>query len=313
MNSVPLADILPWGFENPPTGGRTVLICDSSETDGRFLLHTIASQCLSSKSSKKESFNIIWINCGMKTDGQIRAAMKKIGSDIRSNEELVDIVPVIPHLSQQHAGESDLLSDQDYLKKVYRQVKSKTLTMSKYMIIIDNCSSLSTYFGATLTYTFVQKMRTLIRKQSNEKDAGLVILASHDLDQEHYIHSTNQEQRSVAGNKKLQYIGAGGRGMLHDSETMAGLELDAGYELDEMVWERALVELADGIVDVVPLASGFAKDVHGRLVFTSRLGGGLGWKKEDKASQAKNNFSTTLVNYCCSDAGIRAIRLRVGS
>jgi hypothetical protein len=72
-----------------------------------------------------------------------------------------------------------------------------------------------------------------------------------------------------------------------------------------------LVELADGVIDVVPLASGFAKDVHGRLIFTSKWGAGLGWKKNDNSSTAKNNFSTTLVNFCCSDAGVRAIRLRV--
>ena len=324
MNSVPLTDILPWGF-NPPSGG--VLICDSNETDGRFLLHTIASQCLSSKSSfsassssanhssstKKEPHHVIWINCGAKTNAHILAAMKKIGCDIRLNENL-DIIPIIPHFSQpQPAQEPEMeMSDEDYLKKVYQQVKKIASSRSKYTIIIDNCSLLSTFFGAALTFTFVQKMRTLIRTQSKGKDNGFVFLASHDLDQEHYMHSTDQEKRSVTGSKKLQYIGAGGWGMLHDAETMAGMELDAGYEFDEIVWERSLVELADGVVDVIPLASGFAKDVHGRLVFTSRMGGGC-WKNENDTSRTQNNFLTTLVNYCCTDAGIRAIRLRVGS
>ena len=108
-------------------------------------------------------------------------------------------------------------------------------------------------------------------------------------------------------------------GKLCDSESFAAMEISSRYELYEVAWERALVEMADGIVDVTPLPSGFAKDVHGRLVFTGRWGGGLGWLDEEGNTAAKpfvntssnSNFSTTIVNFCCSDAGVRAIRLRV--
>ena len=97
----------------------------------------------------------------------------------------------------------------------------------------------------------------------------------------------------------------------------------------QSVWERALIEMADGIVDVLPLTSGFARDVHGRLIFTERLGS-KGWKCSNtngKVTNAetgnreiqtrsinpisKSHFSTTTVNYCCDDSGVRAIRLRV--
>jgi len=367
MNSVPLTDVLPWGFDKPPAGGRTTLICDSSETDGRFLLHTIASQCLSNSSSNSNSnsssnsrttlaasssasllptsgnstkhtnapvnsqYNILWINCGIKTEAQIYAAMKKIGCDVRTNESLVHIMNI--RIPTEEDGNITLALE-IYLKGFYQDIQRKTCSMSNYIIILDDATLLSTYFGPSLTFAFVQMLKALIvirtRKTSIdtsintdtcfaqvENDAGLIIRASHDLDQEHYLHShsTQQEQKSVTGNKVLNYIGAGGKGILHDSESLAQIELGAQYELEEMVWERSLVELADGVIDVVPLASGFAKDVHGRLVFTSRWGAGLGWKKNDdsmlSSSTAKNNFSTTLVNFCCSDAGVRAIRLRV--
>ncbi len=332
MNSIPLSDVLPWGVHNPPRGGRTVLICDSNETDGRFLLHTIASQCLSSKSSpstatttaaaptsgnsaKHERYRVIWINCGAKTDAHVLAGMKKIGCDLRQNEHLVDMLSILPYFCQppqndQGTVEGTEMSDEDYVKGVYQRVKEITSSSSKYLIIMDDCSMLSTFFGASLTLTFVQKIRTLVRMQSKEKDNGLVLLASHDLDQENYIHSTDQGKRNVTGSKKMQYIGAGGRGILHDAESMAGLELDSAYEFGDIPWERSLVELADGIVDVIPLASGFAKDVHGRLVFTSRTI--CGWNFDKDTARPSNHFLTTMVNYCCTDAGVRAIRLRVG-
>ena len=319
MNSVPLTDTLPWGFDKPPVGGRTVLICDSAETDGRFVLHTIVSQCLSpskkspSTAKKETPYNVIWINCGTKTEGQIRQAIKKIGCDIKSNADSLYVTSIIPQLCEQLPEKAELgLCNEDLLKIIYQDVKRRTSSLSKYVIIIDSCSSLSTYFGAPLTFHFVQKMRTLVRKDSRRKDNSLILLASHDLDQEHYISSGNHAQRNVVGMKKMQYIGAGGRGIICDAESMASMELDAAYELNETAWERALIEISDGVVDVVPLASGFAKDVHGRLVFTCRQGSGLGWKKEDETSQVKKKFSTSLVNYCCSDAGVRSIRLRVG-
>jgi len=328
MNTVPIQDVLPWGFENPPVGGRTTLICDSAETDGKFLLYTIAAQCLSSSKASLSSltsavtanrassnnksatsssqYNILWINCGIKTEAQINAAMKKIGCDLRTNEKMVHIMTV-PIPTDSAGAES--------LKQLYQEIHLKTATMANYVIILDDATLLSTYFGPSLTYIFIQMLQRLIRTNPSDNDTGLVLRASHDLDQEHYL-STNQEQKSVTGNKVLNYIGAGGKGMLHDSESLARLELGAQYELEEMVWERALVELADGVIDVVPLSSGFAKDVHGRLVFTSRWGAGLGWRNNDdstslSSSTTKTNFSTTLVNFCCSDAGVRAIRLRV--
>lgn len=318
MNSVPLIDILPWGFDSPPCSRQspTIVICDSNETDGRFLLHTIASQCLSSKTSatatssmgnsnisaKREPYHVIWVNCGAKTETNIRSAMKKIGCDTRLHDNLVHIIPIIPYLSEKYAQEAeneDGVESEEILKQVYLHVKEKIKTMKKYVIIIDNCTMLSTYFGAAMTFTFVQKMKTMIRKATSgeRKENCLVALVSNDLDQDIYVQSTEQGKKSVAGSKKLQYIGLGGRGMLHDAETMAGMELDARNEFDELVWERSLIELSDSVVDVVCLSSGFAKDVHGRLVFTT--------------SRSSSKSSTTVVNYCCNDTGVRAIRINI--
>ena len=121
-------------------------------------------------------------------------------------------------------------------------------------------------------------------------------------------------QRTVLINDS---VGTDGRFLLHQQIVVGGAAGGA--------WERNLVELADGIVDVMPLQSGFSLEAHGRLVFTERKGG-RGWR--DAASSAAGGrrlpstarptsssaagapaFLTT-VNYCCEDSSIKAFRLR---
>jgi hypothetical protein len=218
------------------------------------------------------------------------------------------------------------------------------------LIILDNASLLSTQFGPQLTHAFIQTIQNMISsvttsctsdnsstvrttKNRNKKGKGcFAILCSHDLDQEYYLNSTQQSNRNtnVTGAKIMQYIGGGGRGILCNAEEMAMLNQQALFELENssFVWERSLIELSDGIIDVIPLSSGFARDVHGRLIFTERMGS-MGWKDvgmgvgimtvsgEGSRSQARkvttsqSSFSTTTVNFCCHDSGVRAIRLRV--
>lgn len=355
MNSVPITDILPWG-DSPPTGGRTVVIYDSAETNGRFLLHTIASQCLRPQSRNPSSstlvspslhsstppnptshegcHHVLWIHCGTKTEGQLLTAMKKCGCDTRGNDDRVSIlfIPIIESEmclenqgQKQNAKTLDPLitcDEGESLQRLYKSVHSITSQWSKYVIILDDVTFMSAYFGGHLTMVFLQKIRSLVRRQSHVKENSFILLASNDVDQENFIHSVKDPQdTNVTGRKIMQYIGAGGKGMLHDPESLISMELGSQYELEEVVWERALVEIADGVVDVLPLPSGFAKDVHGRLVFTVRCGGGLGWKDREgtsrigpsrmTASAPLQKFSSTVVNYCCTDTSVRAIRLRV--
>lgn len=310
MNSIPLTDVLPWG-DDVPSGGRTIVVFDSVEADGRFLCHTIVSQCLSSNKGAKNFKRdpairsrirkIIWIHCGTITKDQIRAAMKKNGCDLRSNQDMVEIITIVPNLidsSEQNIG--------DYLRNIYYEVKKMVEKCVECLIIIDDATSLSIFFHSTMVFSFFQKIKALVQTRSNlddEHDLGLVIVASQDLNQEQYLREIIQEQTSASTSKNFNYIGA-----------EQGMTNNAPHKSEEISWEMALNELADGIVDVVPLASGFARDVHGRLVFTERLTGGLGWRETGSdESKSTVGFSTCIVNYCCSDAGVRAIRLRVGS
>lgn len=261
---------------------------------------------------------------------------------------------------------SDCKNMNAFVKSIYLKVKhwihhtiitaQSNQSIINPLVIIDNATLLSTQIGPQLTHTLCQKIQSLLSSTSttlsttpsaatNTGIGCLAILCSHDFDQEYYLNSTQQSKRNtnVTGGKIMQYIGAAGRGTLVDSMEMASLKQKADYELlllhdrddngsnginNHHYWERSLVELADGIIDVLPLPSGFARDVHGRLIFTERLGSALGWKhfkhmrntgtsdtsagnNTTSSSTHGNNFSTTTVNYCCYDSGVRAIRLRV--
>ncbi len=450
MNSVPLTDVLPWG-DTIPKEGRTILICDSTETDGRFLLYTMASQCLNNNNNNSNNNNaatttssssstdaiattptsemgkILWIHCGCSTDDQIRMALKKAGSsDVSSSSTTattsttsfskrslsggmasmslssslnvstsassrgkgsmlpLQIMNIMHELSEHYLSSENIHGNDDddvpsneeesrnlfmetFVKNKYLQIRewinqqrsnnNNNNTIVHPLIIIDNVSLLSNQIGSKLTHLLLQKIQSILKGSPTSSSSSppplgcLTILHSNDFDQEYSLQSTQQSKRNtnVTGGKIIQYIGGGGRGILCDSEEMAVLNQRMVYEL-EYVWERCLVEMADGIVDVMPLKSGFARDVHGRLVFTDRPGsmgfrdydsgggkkrvyntsrnvvsrsnngnGSAGFRRNVRVGgnapsvvdPSQSKFSTTTVNYCCNDSGVRAIRLQV--
>jgi hypothetical protein len=80
-----------------------------------------------------------------------------------------------------------------------------------------------------------------------------------------------------------RWIGAGSRG---------GGDRDDG-DGRPLALHPLLAEMADYVVDVCPLQSGPTREAHGRLVFT-----------------ATSDMSSSLYNYCLTDAGALAVRVR---
>ncbi|KAL7461113.1 hypothetical protein ACHAXS_001544 [Conticribra weissflogii] len=87
-----------------------------------------------------------------------------------------------------------------------------------------------------------------------------------------------------------------------------------------------MYECADGIVDVSPLESGYARDVSGRISFSS-VWGGRGWwgtgtaegdvggattttKRGEDGCRSGGAYASMCVNYRCEDGGVRVLRLR---
>jgi hypothetical protein len=116
------------------------------------------------------------------------------------------------------------------------------------------------------------------------------------------------------------------------------LSLSTNSTVPSMVYRCGLYELADAIVDVSPLESGYARDVLGRLSFAttrsgkgwwggSSVGGGgtavapvagvnSGAGSSSRVGNTNNKddanraYSSICVNYRCDDSGVRVMRLR---
>jgi hypothetical protein len=137
-------------------------------------------------------------------------------------------------------------------------------------------------------------------------------------------------------------MGSGGGGGMEEETTTNNIVqmeeqchyLSPSSTVPSMVYRCGLYELADGIVDVSPLESGYARDVLGRLSFvptwsgkgwwgTSSGGGGGGAAARSSSTDSnhrgvcapvKNDIngssSSICVNYRCDDSGVRVMRLR---
>ena len=359
-NAVPLPDVLPWADALPPN--RTVLINDSVGTDGRFLLHTLASQTLrggsgggggaaaSAPSSSSSGGRVLWLGCTPAAVKQIASALKKIGCDASltmaaaigssgsgsgnissAKSRRLEIVPIMLEaatdiFSSSDDDEEDETLTSGYLKKLYRRIKSwldeSSSPQQPNLIIVDDATGLATIFGPRNVEFFLRQVRSLSLRQGC---ASMAVLCSTDADQDRYLTAAAREggvavNVAGGGSAKSTWIGAGSDDMAVEQEYQ---QIVVGGAAG--AWEHNLVELADGIVDVMPLQSGFSLEAHGRLVFTERKGG-RGWRDAASAgvgrhlpSTARPAFSsaagapaflTTVVNYCCEDSSIKAFRLR---
>jgi hypothetical protein len=296
MNStaVSMTDSLPWSTSVP----RNILICDSIETDGRFLLHTLALQALAGNNS------ILWLAGGPLTDRQVATALKKIGCDVatgylrdNAKTQSLSIRSLSVEISSRITEEVDG-SEWDaevYLKQVYQQVKTWVQKQSQEdkcpcWVLLDDVSSLASILGDRVVHCFIDSLSALSARMG-ECAFGVAIRCSHDVDQELIKRQAENENKANTG-----WVGAGGLSLINNQR-------------EWIPWERHLVELADGIVDVVPLTSGYSREAHGRLIF-SETPGGRGWGEGTKQQQTTNAWNNLVINYCITDNGVRAIRLR---
>jgi hypothetical protein len=279
--SVPLSDALPASDD-----AETVLVCDSLETDGRFLLYSLAT-------TTKRS--VLWLGCTSTTSKQIATALKKMGSDA-ANAFLKQTATTAStaHTTRTHTHwnrplhihsllvevSERLLAVEEfdaqlYLKDLYQRIQTwiqfsdssnNDSESSPACIVLDDVSALATLVGQGLAYCFVASIRAACRRTGTR-----FLLRCW-----HTNHETSSASPPAASATVPSWIGAGGRH--HEAQHHAA------------AW---LVELADQIMDVVPLATGYSREAHGKLVVTSM----------------RNRKQVLVVNYCLQDATVSAIRL----
>ena len=387
MNSVPLTDALPswWDQTIYNHSGYsdqsfipTILINDTVETDGRFLLYTLASQYLSSSTqsslvtsdntkTSQEGRSVFWVACGSSTERQILASLKKSGFDVSnmnsarapttktrsgvSNVDRIKVVPVALELASsildKDPTQNNPLDQKDYLKKLSKRFASwikSDQNRRETLVILDDVSSLVQIFGSLHTMAFIQMLKRLLK----ESNGGVLAfrtrldLSTHNTQLLDFQSSKNKKgqnaMKNAAGNNPHYYydfcssstwLGAGGGNQISLEH-----EYNSQFTHHKILDQSMLLELAHGIVDVLPLSSGFAREVHGRLVFTERLSGEIGWytmksggnKQQEMTSDKvdfmrastrrikpqnnRSNADATIVNYFCGDQGVKVIRLR---
>lgn len=279
--SVPLSEALPW--LTPSDTSKCWLVCDSVETDGRFLLHTVATQTL------KLDQNVYWVACGPWTCRLIAAAMKKLGCEAAALY-LRDSSSSCPlHIQSVTVDISTKLANDDtenefdtevYMKELFQSIRTWTLQQSDGgLVVIDDASALASLVGERLTYCFLLSLRALTKRAN----CNILIRCSQDYDMD-VLKEQDTSSVRAGGSRNIDWVGAGGA--IKDSSV-------------RIPWERNLAELADSIVNVEPLASGYSREAHGRLVFVEH-------------SQAQS-LTPIVMNYCCQDTSVSAIRLRGSS
>lgn len=298
MNAtVPLEEALPWSPGIP----RRVLVCDSVQTDGRFLLHTMAAQVL------LKTGRVLWLGCSPVTDTQVATALKKIGCDAAAlylRDKVKSKNLSIRSLSTEISAK--VLDDpqfdaESYLKEVYGQAKTwiqeqepdnAAGSASLSWVLLDDLSALASIVGEKVVHCFIESLSAFSNRLRHENNSfGLVIRCSHDFDQT--LNKIGDEEKDNSG-----WIGAGG---------VAQRQMLKEHYQAWIPWERS-IESVDAIVDVIPLTSGYSREAHGRLVF-SESPTGRGWGNRSK-QQTQNAWNKLVINYSFNDNGVRAIRLR---
>jgi hypothetical protein len=213
------------------------------------------------------------------------------------------------------AEETETWNGEAFLIGLYKQVKHWLAEEQKHpdrqrlpiWIILDDVSSLAMMLGDSRpVFKFVDSLNGL----SSLIGFGLAIRCSHDVDQELYKQKQLDGQNRN-NNTKAANVGWMGMGGLCNNDSYNQIH---GY----VPWERYLTELADGIVDVLPLTSGYSREAHGRLIFTVHPVG-RGWNEPSVGAGGATRrnkpdggllWTSLAINYAIADNGVRAIRLR---
>ena len=303
-SSISLQQILPLHEK------ETILITDSATCDGRFVLYSIVAAVLDKTSCDRSSRNrgsvdkkigrVLWLSCSPITEGMILTSLKKIGCDKsmltsmhcpdsnlhnHNDASSTNTVPnhqltirSIPTLIENKLMDTDTFDAKEFAKEIYCIIKDWLLlysggTLNSVWVLIDDVSALSSLIGERLTHGLLLSIKLLVLRDVHL--FSLVLRCSNDFD--------------------IDEIGLTTRGS-NISDWLENKDADADQIMQNSTvipWERSLVEIADSLIDIVPLSSGFSRDVHGRLLLTTSSTGN----------------GPTLYNYCLTDTHVNLLRL----
>lgn len=287
--TTPLIEAFPWSREGGTHPSRHILVTDSIEADGRFLLHSIASQTLNNTAQN----SVMWLSCGPLSEKLIATALRKMGCDAASAylKHYINTAnpwkgPLVIHAILGEAitlyKDEDQLQPEVYLRHLYQRIRSWRAEISSQgsrkhvLLVLDDVSALGNLLGERLVYFFISYLRAL-------EGVVLLIRCSNSSDKGGLDFGSNEPSLTSPRDRSTLWFGSGGTSSMRSTGSSAP-------------WERSLLEFVDWVVDVLPLTSGYSREAHGRLVFTS-IGG----------------VSRVLMNYRLEESAISAICLQISN
>jgi hypothetical protein len=331
-STVPLGQAFPWNTsESYP---KCVLVTDSIETDGRFVLYAMVQDLLKSSAfssnpqcrrrlvvppneenvSKSPHDNnnksILWLSCHGMSEGQIRTSLKKIGcEDVNNTSKTIrgirndDVITTNSGLWTQSLVIHNILLDwssqssrdpEIYLKSLYHKIKDWSMIRPFNCIILDDVSAMENCISHDRYFY------GFLSYLANLPNIHLIMRCSNDSDQRMLSITSSTSTTRVSGLpvNSTNWIGASGRPLQN-----------CIYDIhDKIPIDRTLVEWADWVVDVVPLSSGPSREAHGRIVFTRRIHDSTQSQAQAKKSQSQE--TVVVFNYCLHDTSVQVIRLK---
>jgi hypothetical protein len=234
----------------------------------------------------------MWLSCGPLSEKLIATALRKLGCDAASaylkhysNTASPWKGPLVIHPILGEAitlyQDEDKLQAEVYLRHLYQRIRSWRAEISsqgsreQVLLVLDDVSALGNLLGERLVYFFISYLRAL-------EGVVLLIRCSNSSDKDGFDIGSNETSLTSPSDNSTPWFGSGGTSMRSTGSSAP--------------WERSLLEYVDWVVDVLPLTSGYSREAHGRLVFTS-IGG----------------VSRALMNYRIEESTISAIRLQISS
>lgn len=310
--------------------GRTLLVTDTIEADGRFILCHLAAQTVAAAQKQvvrhrrscgqpehKEPAlspggGVLWIACGSgPTEAStVRSAICRLGGALAAGSSAghvsVHSVPAMllaeqgivarDHGSTENSSSSSPLEPQPrssmwerLLAMIHDWRKQPQTTggtddgssssSSDPLVIIDDLSTLAALLGERQAYLLAYYARDLSLQLNFD-----LVMRSLGTDNATSFH------------QPIAFFGAGGQ-----SDGNSSVEDEDFY-----CWEAGLAELADQIVDVRPLASGYSREAQGRFFVTDNMS--QRQKNQPQQHQPPPPKRQRLYNYLLLDNDVRVFR-----
>mmetsp|Transcript_21758 Transcript_21758/g.28133 ORF Transcript_21758/g.28133 Transcript_21758/m.28133 type:complete len:360 (+) Transcript_21758:142-1221(+) len=340
----PLQHVLPWSSKNTNSNNNsgskqspaptTIVIQDTLETSGRFLLYLIAKDASVSVSTSTTTTGIVkrkvlWLSCtASQNERLIRQGLAKLPSSSSSaaaapsvgsarsvhQNDTITICNVVEEFETAMRESPSLFDPLKFVQqKLYQKIVKPWIVKQQQQqgdqelfIFVEDISALATLVGARLAHAFVFQLQALQQKLQLQQQQQQQKQSSFSL-----VITCAGEDDGDSKDAPL-WVGAGG-------------ESDRDHAVTRrrrIAWESSLMELADWIVDVVPLTTGMSRNVHGRIIITTTP------QTPPTASGTRASTSTTasspsvplssptlsssccMINYCFSENQVWATRVQ---